>query len=370
MSFYDEYLEFKDFDFKSFFREVTDHRIEAALQKRYLSREDFLVLLSKRASNHLEEMARRAHEETLKHFGKTIELFTPMYIDNHCVNKCAYCGFNVDNKIKRKKLSAEEIELEAQNIAKTGLKHILVLTGESPKGTPVSYIAEAVQILKKYFDSIAIEIYPLSTEDYKTLIEAGVDSLTVYQEVYDENIYDRVHLAGPKKNYHFRLDAPERGCIAGMRSVNIGALLGLSDWRQEAFFSGIHANYLQKNYPEVCVSLSPPRIRPHAGSFTEIYDVNDRDLVQYILALRIYMPFAGITVSTRESKELRDAILPLGVTKMSAGVSTAVGGHSTDDKSESQFEISDSRSVVEMKSMLKKQGYQPIFKDWMQFDRI
>lgn len=365
MSFYNEYIKMKNFDFSNFFKKITKSDVKRAITKENLTIYDFLTLLSETAQDFLEEMAQKSHRLTVQNFGKTMLLFTPMYIANHCVNKCSYCGFNVSNSIIRKQLSMEEIELEAKAISKTGLRHILILTGESKKDTPVSYIVEAVKIIRKYFDSICIEIYPLSEEEYKEVISAGVDSLTIYQETYNEEIYDRVHIAGPKKNYDFRLNAPERGCAARMHSVNIGALLGLDDWKKDAFFTGLHAQYLQDKYPETEISVSLPRIRPHAGSFDDIYPVNDKALVQTMLALRLFLPRVGVTISTRESQSFRDNIIPLGVTKMSAGVSTEVGGHASKTKSDSQFEISDKRSVKEMKKILLDRGYQPVYKDWM-----
>lgn len=365
MGFYDIYENYKKVDFDRSFEEVTELDIQRILHKSRIDPYEFLALLSPMAENFLEEMAQRAQQLSLQHFGKAILLFTPMYLGNQCINRCAYCGFNVDNSIKRKKLTLEEIEKEAMAISSTGLRHILILTGESPKDTPVSYIVEAVKVLKKYFDSIGMEVYPMTEDEYRQVIEAGVDGLTVYQEVYDEEIYDHVHISGPKKNYHFRLDAPERGCKAKMRTVNIGALLGLNEWRREAFFTGLHGDYLQNKYPDVSISVSPPRIRPHGGVFEEVYPVSDKNLVQNMLALRIFLPYVGITLSTRERATLRDHLIPLGVTKMSAGVSTEVGGHSADDKGEGQFEISDTRNVNEMKEMILSKGYQPVFKDWM-----
>jgi 2-iminoacetate synthase len=251
-----------------------------------------------------------------------------------------------------------------------GFRHILILTGESRQKTPVSYIKEAVGVLVDYFDSIAIEIYPLETEEYQELIRAGVDSLTIYQEVYDPQTYDELHIAGPKKDYHFRLDAPERGCQAGMRAVNIGALLGLNNWRKEAFFTGLHAQYLQDNYLETEVSLSLPRIRPHLGSFQAEESVYDRYLVQNLLALRLFLPRAGLNISTRESAELRDNLIDLGISKMSAASKTQVGGYAqnneakTEVEDDCQFEISDQRSLSEVVTMLENKGYQAIFKNW------
>lgn len=366
MSFYNEYSKIKDFDFSNFFSEITKQDIQRVINKEKLDKYDFLTLLSPAAENFLEEMAQKSHRLTVQNFGKIMHLFTPMYIANHCVNKCSYCGFNVSNNIIRKKLTLEEIEQEAKAISKTGLRHILILTGESKKDSPVSYIINAVKILKKYFDSIAIEVYPLTEEEYSKVVKAGVDSLTIYQEVYNEEIYDRVHIAGPKKNYDFRLNAPERACKARIHSVNIGALLGLDDWRKEGFFTGLHALYLQNKYSDTEISVSLPRIRPHAGSFNDIFLVDDKSLVQILLALRLFLPRAGITISTRESQNFRDNLIPLGVTKMSGGVSTEVGGHSSKTKSDSQFEISDKRSVEEMKRILLSKGYQPVFKDWLQ----
>jgi 2-iminoacetate synthase len=365
MSFYDCYNEHKNMNFDTFFKQIKDEDILGILSKDKISKQDFLALLSPVAEKHLEQLAQKAHKLSLQHFGKTILLYTPLYLSNYCVNKCAYCSYNVENKIKRKTLTMAEIEEEAKVISSSGLKHILVLTGESSREAPVSYIVDAVKILKKYFDSISIEIYPLTTEEYIKVIEAGVDGLTIYQEVYDESIYDKVHIKGPKKNYKFRLDAPERACIAKIRSVNIGALLGLDDWRKEAFYTALHADYLQNKYAEMEVSVSMPRIRPHVGSFNDVCFVEDKNLLQIILAFRIFLPYVGITLSTRETQSFRDNLIPLGITKMSAGVSTEVGGHSSSSSGDSQFEISDNRTVNEVREAILAKAYQPIFKDWM-----
>lgn len=368
MSFYEEYLRYKDFDFEEFFSTVTVEEVLKVITKDRLNELDFLRLLSPVAEEVIESMAQRAHGLTVHHFGKTILLYTPIYIANYCVNRCAYCSFNIENSIERKQLTMEEIEREAEEISRTGLKHILLLTGESKKHTSVSYVIEAVKVLKKYFQSISVEVYPLTEEEYKEIAKAGVDGLTVYQEVYNEEIYHRVHISGPKKNYRFRLDAPERGCKAKLRTVNIGALLGLNNWRIEAFMSGLHGRYLQNKYSDVEIGLSLPRIRPHVGVFEETQPVSDRNLVQAILAYRIFLPQVGINVSTRERGDFRDNLIPLGVTKMSAGVSTEVGAHGTSNKGSGQFEISDKRSVEEMKLAIKAKGYQPILKDWMNWE--
>jgi len=309
-------------------------------------------------------MARRSQQLTFQHFGRVIFLYAPLYLANYCTNQCVYCGFNTRNKIARKKLSLEEVAREAELLAASGLKHILILTGESRIHSPVSYIRDCVKVLRNYFSSITIEIYPLEADEYKELIDAGVDGLTIYQEVYNEETYKNLHLKGPKRDYRYRLDAPERACSASMRSVNIGALLGLDDWRVEAFYGGIHAHYLQDKFLDTEIGLSLPRIRPHAGSFQPKCLVSDRNLVQIMLAMRLFMPRAGIAISTRERAEFRDNLVGLGVTKMSAGSSTEVGGYGLTEKTEGQFDISDERSVTEIKEMIYGKGFQPVFKDW------
>lgn len=238
------------------------------------------------------------------------------------------------------------------------------MTGEAPKIAGVDYIKECCEILKSHFTSITIEIFALDTQEYRELVEAGVDGLTLYQETYNEALYKTLHLKGPKKDYRFRLDAPERGCLAGMRTVGIGALLGLDDWRKEAFLTGLHADYLQTRYPEVEISVSLPRIRPHVGSFDPACIVNDYHMVQIMTALRLFLPRCGITVSTRENESFRDNIMGLGVTKMSASSSTVVGGHTQKDENVGQFDISDQRNVDQMCLALQQHGFQPVFKDW------
>lgn len=363
--FYSLYKHWKDKDLDGFLLNVTPDDAKRALSRPRLSEHDYLRLLSPVAEPFLEDMARRAHEQTVAQFGKTILLYTPMYLSNYCVNHCLYCGFNARNSIERSRLSPDEVDKEARRIAESGLKHILVLTGESRKHSSIDYLIDCIEVLKRYFTSIAIEIYPLETEEYDALIKAGVDGMTLYQETYDEALYDRLHVKGPKKDYAFRLDAPERACRAKMRSVNIGALLGLSEGRKESFFTGLHAWYLQKYFPDVDISVSFPRMRPHTGSFEPDHPVDDRGLVQAMLALRLFLPRAGITISTRENERFRNHILPLGVTRMSAGSCTAVGGRTRKDShNKGQFDISDERSVMDMAEHLATSGYQPVYKDW------
>lgn len=363
MSFFEIIEQYHSFDTDAFFSRIAEADIHRAIGKNRLSPMDYLTLLSPKAEIYLEEIAQKAHHLTVQRFGHTMQMFTPMYVANHCVNHCLYCGFNVRNNLHRTQLTLEEVAKEAQIIAATGLKHILLLTGESRQHTPVSYIRDCVEALRHYFASISIEIYPLVVDEYRELITAGVDGLTIYQETYDRDAYAYVHPAGPKRDYRFRLDAPERGCRAGMRSVNIGALLGLADWRREAFLAGLHADYLQRKYPDVEISISPPRMRPHLGSFQPAVNVSDRNLVQYVTSFRLFMPRSGVTLSTRETAQLRDNMAGLGVTKMSGGTCTSVGGRSHDDET-GQFQIADERSVAEMAKMLYERGYQPVYKDW------
>ena len=364
MSYYKEYEKFKSIDLEGFLSQVRDSDVRRVLGKDRLREEDFLVLLSPAAAAYLEEMAQKAHRITVQNFGKVIFLYAPLYLADYCVNECLYCSFNATNKFKRRKLTLEELEEEAERIAREGIRHILILTGESRVHTPITYIKDCVGVLKKYFPSISIEVYPMDTHEYKELVDAGVDGLTIYQEVYNQEVYDRVHIKGPKKNYMYRLDAPERGCRAGMRTVNIGALLGLDDWRKEAFFTGLHAKYLQDKYPATEISLSVPRLRPHLGGFQPEHTIGDSELVQIILAFRLFLPRAGITLSTRERPQLRDNLVYLGITRMSAGSSTVVGGYTSNNEGVSQFDVSDERGVKEIRDMISSKGYQPVFKDW------
>lgn len=364
------YTEYKKFELNDFFHTVSAREVENIIHKDHLDIYNFASLLSPEAENYLEDMAEKAHGITMRYFGKTIQLYTPVYLSNYCDNQCAYCGFNSKNNVERRKLNRQEIEKEAQFVFSTGLRHILVLTGESRKESSVEYIKECIRILKEYFSSISIEVYALTEKEYADIVSEGVDGLTIYQEVYDEEVYDRVHCAGAKKNYIFRLDAPERGARGGMRSLNIGVLLGLNDWRKETFFMGLHAKYLQEKFPDVEIAVSIPRLRPHVGDFNAMCGVSDKNIVQIVLALRIFLPRLGISVSTRESPEFRKNLIPLGITRMSAGSTTRVGGHTLamqGNQNSFQFEISDQRNVNEIKVMLKQKGYQPVLKDWVRF---
>lgn len=364
MGFYEQIKKYKDFDLESYIKQVTAKDVEKVLMKEKLDEWDFLSLLSPAAIPNLKMMAQIAHHSTIKNFGHATVLYTPIYLADYCINECVYCSFNVKNEFKRSKLTMKQLEEVALGISRTGLKHVLILTGESRTHTPVSYIEECALLLRRFFTSVSVEVYPMEAIEYERLAIAGVDGITIYQEVYDEAIYDRLHKSGPKKNYQFRLDAPERAAQAGLRTVSIGALLGLNDFKTEIFFTGLHAQYLQKQYWDIEVGVSLPRFRPHLGNFIAPAEVSDRDFVQALTALRIFLPRCGISISTREDPAFRENILPLGVTKMSAGVSTNVGGHVMHGETKSQFEISDSRSVAQIKEMLENKGYQPTFVDW------
>lgn len=368
MSYDDILLKYKTLPFEKFFREVSPEEVERSIHSGAQDPARLLALLSPAAERLLEPMAQKAHALTLMHFGKTVQLYTPMYLSNYCENECAYCGFNAANKMPRKTLTLEEMEKEAAFIASTGIQHLLILTGDSREKSPPAYIRKCLKVLKKYFSSISVEIYALTGEEYANLARSGVDGLTLYQETYDEVVYARVHKAGPKMDFRFRLDAPERAAQSGMRSVNIGTLLGLNDWRKEVFGMGLHAQYLQDRYGKVEIGVSLPRIRPHTGDFKAITEVNDRNMTQIIVALRLFLPRIGITLSTRENASLRENLLPLGITRMSAGSTTRVGGHTigfSEEHNVPQFEISDPRDVQEIKEMLAAKGYQPVLKDWM-----
>jgi 2-iminoacetate synthase len=367
MSFYEVIEKYRDFDFDNYFNNVTDADVQRSLSKDKLDHYDVLNLLSPKASDYLEDMAQKSHKLALQYMGRTVCLYTPMYIANFCINECVYCGYNIKSGIKRKKLSMDEIEKEANEIKKLGFEHILVLTGESEFHSSLEYIGEAVENISKKFASIGIEVFPMEVEGYKYLVEKGADGLTVYQETYDEEMYKKVHLKGPKSNYKFRLDALERGAKAGMRSLSLGALLGLSEFRKDAFFTILHGEYLKTKYPHVELSYSAPRIKPFKGCFEGKTSVTDADLYQIMCCMRIFDPHAALNVSTREDLEFRQHLIPLGVTKLSAEVTTNVGGHSQCETETAQFEIEDNCSLEQIGNMLNEIGYQYVFKDWVRF---
>lgn len=341
--------------------------VRNVLNKETLDTEDLAVLLSPSAEPMLEKMAQRAKIETAKHFGNTVCMFTPLYIANYCENYCVYCGFNCSNKIHRGKLTMEEIEAEYKTISKTGLREILLLTGESKSASPVEYIAEAVSLAKKYFSTIGVEVYPMNSDEYTMLRKAGADFVSVYQETYNTVKYEEVHLRGPKRVFPYRFNSQERALMGGMRGVAFGSLLGLSDFRKDAYAAGLHAFFIQKKYPWAEISYSLPRLRPYINNAdNNPNDVHETQLLQVMLAYRIFMPYAGITISTRERAGFRDNVVGLAATKISAGVKVGIGGHGDNEqKGDEQFEISDPRGVEEVRRSLLEKGLQPVFTDYV-----
>lgn len=344
-----------------------------ALQKNSIGIEDFKALLSPAADPFLEQMAEKARIETRKHFGNTVYLFTPLYIANYCENYCVYCGFNCYNDIRRMKLTMEQIEHEMKIIADSGMEEILILTGESRSKSDVKYIGEACKLARKYFRMVGIEIYPVNVEDYRYLHECGVDYVTVFQETYDSVRYEQLHLLGHKRVFPYRFEAQERALMGGMRGIACSALLGLSNFRKDALASALHVYYLQRKYPHAEVSLSCPRLRPiiNNGKINP-HDVGERQLCQILCAYRLFLPFAGITVSSRESKQFRDGIVKIAATKISAGVSTGIGDHESkytgkgsSAEGDEQFEINDGRSFKQMYEDMSEEGLQPVLNDYL-----
>ncbi|MBW2064983.1 MAG: 2-iminoacetate synthase ThiH [Deltaproteobacteria bacterium] len=338
--------------------------VERALTKERLNQDDLAALLSPAAEPYLEEMAQRAHRLTQQRFGKVIQLFTPLYLSNLCTNRCAYCGFNADNPVKRLTLRTEQAAAEGRFLHEQGFRHLLLVSGEAPKVVTLPYLEAILVRLRSLFSSISIELYPMDTRAYRQLILKGVDGLVVFQETYDQRRYMDVHLGGRKRDYRWRLETPERGGDAGFRTLGIGALLGLSDWRVEGFFLALHARYLMKNFWRSRVNISFPRIRPAVSNYQPPYPVSDLHMVQLLTALRLFLPDAGFVLSTREPPPLRDNLIPLGITSMSAGARTAPGGYTQGEEAGAQFDISDHRAPSVVAEVIKQKGYEPVWKDW------
>ncbi|MDO5344697.1 MAG: 2-iminoacetate synthase ThiH [Lachnospiraceae bacterium] len=353
--------------------QYTEADVKRALAHETCSVEDFKALLSPAAAPYLEEMAARAKLETSRHFGNTVYLFTPLYIANYCENYCVYCGFNCYNDIKRKKLNMQEIEKEMKVIADSGIEEILMLTGESRSKSDVRYIGEACRLAARYFRNVGLEIYPVNSDEYRYLHMCGADYVTVFQETYDSDKYETLHLLGHKRIYPYRFDAQERAILGGMRGVGFSALLGLADFRKDALASALHVYYLQRKYPHAEYSLSCPRLRPIINNDKiNPQDVHEKELCQVLCAYRIFLPYVGITVSSREQKHFRDGIVKIAATKISAGVSTGIGDHESKyegkedaDAGDEQFEISDGRSFDEMYRDMSEEGLQPVLNDYV-----
>ena len=356
------------------YNKYTAKDVKAALEHETCTVEDFKALLSPAAEPFLEEMAQRARLETSKHFGNTVYLFTPLYIANYCENYCVYCGFNCYNHIQRMKLTMEQIEHEMKVIADSGMEEILILTGESRTQSDVDYIGEACKLARKYFRMVGLEIYPVNVDEYRYLHECGADYVTVFQETYDTDKYETLHLMGHKRVWPYRFDAQERALMGGMRGVAFSALLGLSDFRKDALASALHVYYLQRKYPYAEMSLSCPRLRPIINNDKiNPLDVHEKQLCQILCAYRIFLPFVGITVSSRESAAFRNGIVKIAATKVSAGVSTGIGDHESKytgkeqegEQGDEQFEINDNRSLDKMYQDIAGEGLQPVLNDYV-----
>lgn len=356
------------------YSKYTQEDVRAALEKETCTIEDFKALLSPAAEGFLEDMAQRARLETSRHFGNTVYMFTPLYIANYCENYCVYCGFNCYNNIKRMKLGREQIEHEMKVIADSGMEEILILTGESRGQSNVEYIGEACKLARKYFRMVGLEVYPVNSDEYRYLHECGADYVTVFQETYDTEKYEKLHLFGHKRVWPYRFEAQERALMGGMRGVAFSALLGLSDFRKDALASALHVYFLQRKYPYAEMSLSCPRLRPIINNDKiNPLDVHETQLCQILCAYRIFLPFVGITVSSRESARFRNGIVKIAATKVSAGVSTGIGDHEskysgkeTDgQRGDEQFEIDDSRSLDKMYKDISEEGLQPVLNDYI-----
>ncbi|MDP6528478.1 MAG: 2-iminoacetate synthase ThiH [Gemmatimonadota bacterium] len=324
---------------------------------------DFAVLLSPAADDRLEEMARASHEITMRRFGRTVQLYAPLYVSNECVESCTYCSFARENPVVRRTLTLPEVCEEAEMLRDAGFRHVLVVSGEHPRLVSPEYMASILRELAGDFASLSVEVQPQTTEVYREWTTAGADGLIVYQETYDREVYARVHTAGKKRDYDWRLQTPERGAEAGMRRIGIGALLGLADWRVEALHLAAHAQYLLRACWRTAVTVSLPRLRPAAYSIAAPHPVSDRDMARIVCALRILLPDVGIVLSTRESASFRDGLLPLGITQMSAGSKTEPGGYSGMD-TEEQFSVEDARSPAEVAQAIRARGFDPVWKDW------
>jgi 2-iminoacetate synthase len=368
--------------------------VRESLSKSKLSLADFANLISPAASEFLEHLGCRSHAMTKQRFGKVIRLFAPLYLSNECINNCSYCGFSRDNSILRVTLSLDEVRREAEELKSQGFRNLLLVAGEHPKFVSNNYLRDCIAALHNDWPSVSLEVGPMETEEYRPLVAAGADGLVVYQETYDRKVYAEMHTAGPKRNFDWRLETPERAYAAGFRRLGISPLYGLADWRFEALSVAAHADYLLRNCWKAAVTISLPRLRPCAGEFEPLTQMTDRDLAQLVCALRIMFPDIGIVLSTREPAKLRDGLIPLGVTMMSAGSHTEPGGYTGAGKEKlhqtvrgrivelasgasewapqphratnatGQFNIADERSPQEVAELIRKLGYEPVWKDW------
>lgn len=342
----------------------THSDVVRALETSNPTLEDFKALVSPAAEVQLEMLAQKSRALTLKRFGNTIQLFAPFYLSNECQNICTYCGFSLDNKIRRKTLSPKEIDEEIKALKQLGFRHVLLVTGEANRTVGVDYLERAIQQIRPHFDQVSMEVQPLDQPDYERLMQSGLHAVLVYQETYHEEDYKKHHPKGKKSNFQYRLDTPDRLGKAGMHKMGLGTLIGLEDWRVDAFFTALHLHYLERHYWQTKYTLSFPRLRPFSGGLEPKVAMSDKQLVQLICAYRIYNPEVELSLSTRESENFRNHVLKLGITTMSAGSKTNPGGYAVEPQSLEQFEISDERSPKEISQLIKNSGYEPVWKDW------
>jgi len=365
MTFFDEWQRHDFAERAARIRAKTEADVRRAIGRagRGMDLEDFAALLSPAAEPFLEKMAQRSHRLTIERFGRTMQLYAPMYLTNTCANICTYCGFSAENKIRRKVLSEFEIRAEAAALAERGFEHVLLVSGETP-GYATDYFSRALRLLRDRFASLSIEVQPLETEDYASLVADGLNAVLVYQETYDPEAYARHHLKGPKADIRYRLETPDRLGRAGLKKIGIGALYGLADWRADAWFTGLHLRHLERRHWRSRTSVSFPRLRPHEGKDIGVTPFDERDLVQAVCAFRLLSQETELSLSTRESAAFRDSACRLGFTSMSAGSKTNPGGYAAETESLEQFSIDDDRSPEQVAAMLRGQGYEPVWKDW------
>ncbi len=354
-------------DLQAQLADVSEQRVLASLGRDHCGADDLAALLSPAAEPLLPRLAARSRDITRQRFGRTTQIYAPLYLSNYCINRCAYCGFSAGNRIHRRRLSLDEAEAEAEILRRRGFQHILLVSGEAPAVLDVDYLEAIALRLRDRFAAVSIEVQPLEEDEYARLFTAGITAVAVYQETYDRRTYNRVHLAGKKCDYDYRLDTPARAAAAGMREIGIGALLGLSDWRAEGLAIGLHLAWLRKHFWQTAFTVSFPRLRPAAGEFEPLVEVNEKNLSQLIFALRIFDPDVGLILSTREEPRYRDGMLGLGPTRYSAGSCTSPGGYSHEDHDGEQFSVGDHRSMDEVCQVIRSRGFDPVCKDW---DRI
>ena len=363
-TFYDELLNHNWHDLKASIHRKSEKDVRRALDAEQCGLEGFKALISPAAVPFLEEMAQRSMELTRKRFGKTIQLYIPLYLSNYCANSCVYCGFSCSNTVERKILSLAEVQNEVAAIKKMGYDHILLVSGEAPGKANAGYFQEVLAMIRDDFSQLAMEVQPLEQHEYEQLIDRGLSFVCLYQETYNQHNYGKYHPQGPKADFKYRLETPDRLGRAKIHKIGLACLLGLEDWRTDSLFTAIHLNYLEKTYWQTRFSVSLPRLRPHEGHFQPKHVVGDRNMVQLICAWRLFSPEVEISISTRESRRFRDNILRLGVTSFSAGSSTKPGGYANPGDELQQFSVDDNRSPREIANMIRQQGYEPVWKDW------